>query len=91
MCFCCILLPDCNLDELNFSGEMLGLPYLPTFVESRSNVSAIVSGVNYASAAGGILSETGQHLVIMSSFALISSSSVANRESTDCFHLTNLH
>ncbi|KAJ8617387.1 hypothetical protein MRB53_013573 [Persea americana] len=41
-------------------GEMLGLPYLPTFVQSKSNVSAILSGVNYASAAGGILDETGQ-------------------------------
>ncbi|XXG58740.1 hypothetical protein AAC387_Pa04g0976 [Persea americana] len=43
-------------------GEMLGLPYLPTFVQSKSNVHAMLSVVNYASAAGGILDETGQHL-----------------------------
>ncbi|XXG58766.1 hypothetical protein AAC387_Pa04g0993 [Persea americana] len=44
-------------------GEMLGLPYLPTFVQSKSNVHAMLSGVNYASAAGGILDEIGQHVV----------------------------
>ncbi|XXG58774.1 hypothetical protein AAC387_Pa04g0996 [Persea americana] len=43
-------------------GEKLGLPYLPTFVQSKSNVHAMLSGVNYASAAGGILDETSQHL-----------------------------
>ncbi|XXG58733.1 hypothetical protein AAC387_Pa04g0970 [Persea americana] len=43
-------------------GEMLGLPYLPTFVQSKTNIRAMLSGVNYASAAGGILDETGQHL-----------------------------
>ncbi|RWR91207.1 GDSL esterase/lipase [Cinnamomum micranthum f. kanehirae] len=40
-------------------GEMLGLPYLPTFVQSESNVSTVLRGVNYASAAGGVLDETG--------------------------------
>ncbi|RWR91201.1 GDSL esterase/lipase [Cinnamomum micranthum f. kanehirae] len=47
---------------LSLEGEMLGLPYLPTFVQSKSNIRAMLSGVNYASAAGGILDETGQHL-----------------------------
>ncbi|XP_077231840.1 GDSL esterase/lipase At1g71250-like [Tasmannia lanceolata] len=41
--------------------EMLGLPYPPAFADPSSNGTKILGGVNYASAAGGILDETGQH------------------------------
>ncbi|KAL5219858.1 hypothetical protein ABZP36_024571 [Zizania latifolia] len=39
--------------------DLLGLDYLPPFATTSSLLSG---GVNYASAAGGILDETGQHL-----------------------------
>ncbi|KAF7840200.1 GDSL esterase/lipase [Senna tora] len=47
---------------VDFLGEILGLPYLPAFVNTLSEGSKVSSGVNYASAASGILDETGQNL-----------------------------
>lgn len=47
-----------------YIGALLGLPYLPAFKEIENTAgSRAVGGVNYASAAGGILDETGQHFV----------------------------
>ena len=47
----------------NFVGELLGLPYLPTFADSSTTGGNVLRGVNYASAAAGILDETGRNLV----------------------------
>ncbi|KAK1323880.1 GDSL esterase/lipase [Acorus calamus] len=43
-------------------GELIGLPYLPLYVDTQGYRTSILNGVNYASAAGGILAETGQFL-----------------------------
>ncbi|XP_042493784.1 GDSL esterase/lipase At1g71250-like [Macadamia integrifolia] len=43
-------------------GEMLGLPYVPAYADPTTSGAKILSGVNYASAAAGILEETGYHL-----------------------------
>ncbi|XP_062076138.1 GDSL esterase/lipase At1g71250 [Humulus lupulus] len=43
-------------------GALLGLPYVPAFANPTTVGSRILGGVNYASAAGGILDETGQNL-----------------------------
>lgn len=45
-------------------GALLGLPYIPAFANPTTVGSRILGGVNYASAAGGILDETGQTFVI---------------------------
>lgn len=45
---------------------MLGLPYLPPFADTTEQGTDISRGVNYASAAAGILDETRQFLVISS-------------------------
>ncbi|KAL8167088.1 hypothetical protein V2J09_008587 [Rumex salicifolius] len=42
-------------------GELLGLPYLPVFADPATTGTKILRGVNYASAAGGILDDTGRH------------------------------
>lgn len=42
---------------------MLGLPYPPAFADPNTNGPRILGGVNYASAAAGILDESGQHYV----------------------------
>ncbi|XP_041004296.1 GDSL esterase/lipase At1g71250 [Juglans microcarpa x Juglans regia] len=42
-------------------GRLLGIPYLPAFADSNTNGTRILTGVNYASAAAGILDESGQH------------------------------
>lgn len=42
---------------------MLGLPVLPPYTSPLATGRNVVRGVNYASAAGGILEETGQNLV----------------------------
>jgi hypothetical protein len=47
-----------------YIGELVGLEYMPPFTSTGGNdgTSSLLGGVNYASAAGGILDETGQHL-----------------------------
>ncbi|KAL5714676.1 hypothetical protein ACHQM5_016605 [Ranunculus cassubicifolius] len=45
----------------DFLGEKMGLPYLPPYAAPSTAGSRILNGVNYASAAAGILDETGQH------------------------------
>ncbi|VVB13718.1 unnamed protein product [Arabis nemorensis] len=47
---------------VDFIGELLGLPEIPAFMETVDGGVDILRGVNYASAAGGILEETGRHL-----------------------------
>ncbi|MED6197918.1 hypothetical protein PIB30_061332 [Stylosanthes scabra] len=42
--------------------EFLGHPYLPSFVATQKQGINITGGVNYASAAAGILDETGRYL-----------------------------
>ncbi|TVU36896.1 hypothetical protein EJB05_18849, partial [Eragrostis curvula] len=43
--------------------DLLGLEYLPPYTSTGQDGSpSLLGGVNYASAAGGILDETGQHL-----------------------------
>ncbi|KAF9587124.1 hypothetical protein IFM89_039641, partial [Coptis chinensis] len=42
-------------------GEKLGLPFLPAYADPNTVGIRIRSGVNYASAAAGILDETGRH------------------------------
>jgi hypothetical protein len=42
---------------------LLGLPYAPAFADPNTKGNRILRGVNYASAAAGILDETGQHYV----------------------------
>lgn len=55
---------------LNVSGDLLGIPYLPPYASPDLNDSRLIYGVNYASAAGGILDESGRYLV--SSLLLLS-------------------
>lgn len=42
---------------------MLGVPSPPAFADPSTVGDKIVNGVNYASAAGGILDESGRHYV----------------------------
>ncbi|GMN56485.1 hypothetical protein TIFTF001_025590 [Ficus carica] len=42
-------------------GALLGLPYVPAYKDPNTAGSRVTGGVNYASAGGGILDETGQH------------------------------
>ncbi|XP_027360607.1 GDSL esterase/lipase At1g71250-like [Abrus precatorius] len=43
-------------------GEILGLPFLPSFADTVTGGKNISWGVNYASAAAGIIDETGRNL-----------------------------
>ncbi|KAK1323887.1 GDSL esterase/lipase [Acorus calamus] len=47
---------------IDFFCELIGLPYLPLYADTQGYRTSILNGVNYASAAGGILAETGQFL-----------------------------
>ncbi|KAL3502539.1 hypothetical protein ACH5RR_036988 [Cinchona calisaya] len=47
---------------IDFLGDLLELPLLPPYMNLSATSRNILSGVNYASAAGGILEETGQNL-----------------------------
>ncbi|XP_038716849.1 GDSL esterase/lipase At1g71250 [Tripterygium wilfordii] len=42
-------------------GDLLGVPYPPAFADPTTRGIKLLGGVNYASAAAGILDETGQH------------------------------
>lgn len=53
----------CSLIESYLTGDMLGLPSPPAYADPSTTGAKIVGGVNYASAAGGILDETGLHYV----------------------------
>ncbi|KAF3788019.1 GDSL esterase/lipase [Nymphaea thermarum] len=44
---------------IDFICEMIGIPYLPPFVDPNTTGKKILAGVNFASAAAGILDDTG--------------------------------
>ncbi|KAK7341053.1 hypothetical protein VNO80_23977 [Phaseolus coccineus] len=46
---------------IDFIGEFLGISSPPPFADPSTNGSRILNGVNYASAAGGILDESGRN------------------------------
>ncbi|KAH9781927.1 GDSL esterase/lipase [Citrus sinensis] len=46
---------------VDFIGKIMGLPYPLAFADPNTNGARLLGGVNYASAAAGILDETGQH------------------------------
>lgn len=46
-----------------FIGDWLGIPAPPPFLDPTTAGNRILGGVNYASAAGGILDESGSHYV----------------------------
>lgn len=50
------------------AAEMLGLPFAPPFTDPSMSDPQIFQGVNYASAAAGILDETGKEYVIYDIF-----------------------
>ncbi|KAL7104669.1 hypothetical protein ACP275_08G260500 [Erythranthe tilingii] len=47
---------------VDFLGEMMEIPVLPAYTSPFATGQNILKGVNYASAAGGILQETGHNL-----------------------------
>ncbi|KAH7670731.1 GDSL lipase/esterase protein [Dioscorea alata] len=47
---------------IDFLCELLGLPYIPAYTTPGLNGTRLINGVNYASAAAGILEETGLYL-----------------------------
>ncbi|MED6110864.1 hypothetical protein PIB30_046870 [Stylosanthes scabra] len=46
---------------IDFVANLLGLPSPPAFADPTTTGRAIINGVNYASANGGILDESGRH------------------------------
>lgn len=61
-----VYVPLCIVDHvvlLGFVGDLIGIPNLPAFANPSATGKNILRGVNYASAAAGILDETGQNLV----------------------------
>ncbi|KAL5993224.1 hypothetical protein ACLOJK_014147 [Asimina triloba] len=46
---------------VDWMGDLLGLPSPPPYADPKTNGKKILGGVNYASAAAGILDETGAH------------------------------
>ncbi|KAJ8637124.1 hypothetical protein MRB53_011391 [Persea americana] len=52
----------CNgLTVVDYGAELLGLPLVPPYLSPASKGVKILRGVNYASAAAGILDDTGRH------------------------------
>ncbi|XP_059624504.1 GDSL esterase/lipase At1g29670-like isoform X3 [Cornus florida] len=49
---------------IDYLGDLLELSYVPAFANPSATGRNILRGVNYASAAAGILDETGQHLYL---------------------------
>jgi len=48
-----------------YAAELIGLPYLPPYAIPFAVGRDIINGVNFASAAGGILEQSGQALVFL--------------------------
>ncbi|GER27956.1 GDSL esterase/lipase [Striga asiatica] len=46
---------------VDYIGELLGLPLIPSYADTNVNGESIMYGVNYASAGSGILEDTGNH------------------------------
>ncbi|KAL0728034.1 hypothetical protein Bca4012_024127 [Brassica carinata] len=60
----------CNgLTVADYGAMYLGLPLVPPFLSPVSIVQNVLRGLNYASAAAGILEETGQHFGARTSFS----------------------
>ncbi|XP_068636387.1 GDSL esterase/lipase 7 [Aristolochia californica] len=52
----------CNgLTVVDYGAQLLGLPFTPPYLSPTSKGAKILRGINYASAAAGILDETGKH------------------------------
>ncbi|XP_057481367.1 GDSL esterase/lipase At5g08460-like isoform X2 [Actinidia eriantha] len=47
---------------IDYLGDLVGIPYLPAFANPLATGKNILRGVNFASAAAGILEETGRNL-----------------------------
>lgn len=45
------------------AGQFLGLPFVPAYLAPTTKGKKVMDGVNYASAAGGILDDTGRNYV----------------------------
>ncbi|PIN15790.1 Triacylglycerol lipase [Handroanthus impetiginosus] len=56
---------------IDYLGELLEIPVLPAYTSPFALGKNILRGVNYASAAGGILEETGQNLVLTNSLFIL--------------------
>lgn len=50
-------------EKSDFAGALLGMPAPPPFADRATAGNRILGGVNYASAAAGILDDTGRHYV----------------------------
>jgi hypothetical protein len=57
-----------------FSAELLGLPLVPAYSQASHSVEQLLQGVNYASAAAGILDDSGGNFVSIN-LSMIGSSS----------------
>ncbi|XP_074318740.1 GDSL esterase/lipase At1g71250-like [Silene latifolia] len=53
---------------IDYLSELIGIPYIPPYANPFATDRDIIYGVNYASAAGGILEESGQALGARFSF-----------------------
>src|ERR1044072_2849639 len=53
------------------TGEFMDVPSPPPFADPSSIGSKILNGVNFASAAGGILDESGRHYVLNTLVSII--------------------
>ncbi|KAF8399229.1 hypothetical protein HHK36_015094 [Tetracentron sinense] len=52
----------CNgLTVVDYGARLLGLPFIPPYLSPTSKGTNILRGLNYASAAAGIIDETGRH------------------------------
>ncbi|XP_077217474.1 GDSL-motif lipase 7 [Tasmannia lanceolata] len=52
----------CNgLTVVDYGAKLLGLPLVPPYLSPTSKGAKILQGLNYASAAAGIIDETGRH------------------------------
>ncbi|KAJ0986795.1 hypothetical protein J5N97_005151 [Dioscorea zingiberensis] len=50
-----------GLTVMDYAARWLGFPYPPPYLSMESKTTKIMKGVNYASAAAGILASTGRH------------------------------
>ncbi|ERN05769.1 hypothetical protein AMTR_s00006p00253020 [Amborella trichopoda] len=50
-----------GLTVVDYGAKLLGLPLIPAYLSPLSKGPAILKGLNYASAAAGILDQTGRH------------------------------
>jgi hypothetical protein len=55
----------------NFAGDMLGVPSPPPFLDSSTTGQNMLNGVNFASASGGILDDSGRHYVLYTLISII--------------------